>query len=205
MIHSTKQAALGGFSCALSLAVLVSIAPVLAAQEKIQKETFNCWAVSMGTVGTGRNTTMQINITRWTTDDEREKLIDTLVENGSEELLKSLQQEEETGYMRISGAAARLTPFPTTRFHYAREMRVGGKRIIRLATDRPIGFWEARANPRSMDYTFTLIELLLDEKDEGTGILAAGVEMKYDKEKKVIQIKNRSSEPIRLTNVRKSK
>ena len=44
----------------------------------------------------------------------------------------------------------------------------GGRTIV-LATDRPIGFWEARNQPRSIDYPFTILEMHLDKNDEGTG------------------------------------
>ena len=40
------------------------------------------------------------------------------------------------------------------------ELTEGGRRIV-LATDRPIGFWEARNMGHSMDYPFTPIEVRL--------------------------------------------
>ncbi len=204
MILSTKHGALGMLGLVLALATMVSTASASPAQSDTQKETYSCFAVSMGNLATGSSGTVQINITRWTTNEERKNLIDTLVENGSDELLKTLQQEEETGFMRLVGTAARLTPFPTTRLHYAYELREGGKRIIRLVTDRPISFYEARSNPRSMEYNFTIIELRLDEKNEGEGTLAVGVKMSYDRDRKTIVLENYSSEPIRLSRVSKS-
>ena len=63
---------------------------------------------------------------------------------------------------------------------------------------------EAMRNPRTMDYTFSLIELRLDENNEGDGTLAIGVEMKYDKEKNTLVLENFSSEPVRLTRVGKT-
>ena len=169
----------------------------------MEKETFEGWALSMGNIATGRNSTVQINITRWSTYDERQELIAMLVEEGSDELLKLLQQQEETGYIRLMGPASRQTAFPSTRLHFARDIRQGGKRIIRLLTDRPIGYYEARSNPRTMDYKFTIIELRLDEKNEGEGTLAVGVQVEYDKERRTIILENYSSEPIRLSNIRK--
>ena len=44
----------------------------------------------------------------------------------------------------------------------------GGRRIV-LVTDRPISFWEAANQPRSIDYPFTLIELRLNRDGEGEG------------------------------------
>jgi len=52
--------------------------------------------------------------------------------------------------------------------------------------------------------TFSLIELRLDENNEGDGTLAIGVKMNYDKEKNTLVLENFSSEPVRLTRVRKT-
>lgn len=189
---------------ALSLTVLLAASQVFSQEEEETKESYRAFAVSMGTVAPGASTTFQITIDRWTTDEERNALITTLVEEGPEELLVALQDQEETGFVRISGRGAQLTRFPSVRLRYAREIRTEGGRILRLATDRPIGFAEAVRNPRTMDYTFSLIELRLDEKNEGEGTLALGMKMKYDKEKNTLVLENYSSGPVRLTKVSKT-
>lgn len=174
------------------------------AQDKETRETFQAFAVSMGTVAAGASTTLQITIDRWTTDDERNELIATIVEKDSEELLDALRDQEETGFVRVTGRGAGRTRYPSVRLHYARDIRTpDGGRMIRLATDRPIGMWEAIQNPRSMDYTFTLIELRLDENNDGEGSFAVGVEITYDKEKNTLVLENRGFEPVRLTRVNK--
>ncbi len=174
------------------------------AQEKDTRETFQARALSMGTIAPGAATTLQITIDRWSTDEERNELIATIVEKGPEELLDALRDQEETGFVRVTGRGAGRTRWPSVRLHYARDIRTDGGRIIRLATDRPIGMWEAIQNPRTMDYRFTFIELRLDENNEGEGSFAIGVELKYDKEKNTLVVENLSSEPVRLTTVRKT-
>ncbi len=44
----------------------------------------------------------------------------------------------------------------------------GGERIV-VATDRPIGNWEAFNQPRTIDYPFTVIELHIKANGEGEG------------------------------------
>jgi hypothetical protein len=41
----------------------------------------------------------------------------------------------------------------------AYDLRADGGRQIVLATDRPIGFWEAIRQPRTIQYPFTVIQL----------------------------------------------
>ncbi len=149
--------------------------------------------------------TLQINITRWTTEEERAALFAQLVENGQEGLVKALQKQEETGWARPRGrgAAARST-FPSERLRYSRQIDLGeGKRRIILALNRPISFWEAMNRPRWNDYDMTLIVMDVDEKGEGEGQLAMGVRLELNLETKQLIIENFGSEPVRLTRIRK--
>ena len=91
--------------------------------------------------------------------------------------------------------------------HYARQERIGDALRVVLATDRPIDFWEAVERPRSWDFQFGIIELkVMDEgKGKSEGIMALGVEMLWDEKKNALQLKNYSSEPVRLMNLRRRK
>jgi hypothetical protein len=78
----------------------------------------------------------------------------------------------------------------------------GGRRIV-IATDRPIGFWEARNQPRTIDYPFTVIQLQLDKNGEGTGTLSAAT--KITAHGNTIELENFASSPTMLTEVRAKK
>jgi hypothetical protein len=77
----------------------------------------------------------------------------------------------------------------------------GGQRIV-IATDRYIGFWEARNNPRTEDYPFNLIEIRLDKSGKGVGKMAVATKIEFDKKKNSIVLENYSSEPVRLNEVK---
>jgi hypothetical protein len=192
---------------ALALVAIVSCG-FLSAQEKF-KETFEAFAVAMGTsnppvIPAGANTTLSINITRWTTDEERESLFAVLIEKGQKDLIDALQKQEETGFVRVTGRAATRNPFPSERLRYARQIdRGGGKRRIVLAMDRYISFYEARNQPRYRDYDMTLIVMDVDEKGEGEGQLAMGVRLSVDNETKTLTVENYGTEPVRLTKIHK--
>ena len=65
--------------------------------------------------------------------------------------------------------------------------------------DGDVFCWAAR----QIDYPLTLIVLDVDEKGDGEGKLAVGVQLTFDRENKRLEIENLSSEPIRLTSVHK--
>jgi hypothetical protein len=163
------------------------------------------WAVSMANVATGRNAVIDINITRWSTAQERERLITSFMEKKQDGLLRELQKQKPTGRFRIPGW---MGPDPQgwrlgwdLRYATHVPMEDGGHRIL-IATDRQMSFAEVRNQPRTVDYPFTLIEIRLNRDGEGEGKAAVATQIQYDKKKNTIELENYSTEPVRLQNVK---
>jgi hypothetical protein len=166
----------------------------------------SAFAVNMSTAPSRKNTAvMDIRITRWATEAERDALVTTAVEKGPEALLRQLQKMPKHGRMNIPGWTG---PDP----HNARlgwDLRYaantptddGGQRIV-IATDRYIGAWEAREQARTIDYPFTLIEIRLDDSGKGVGKMSVATKIEFDKKKKQMILENYSSEPVRLNEVK---
>lgn len=160
------------------------------------KETFTAEAANMSNVGRGGAVgRVDVTITRYSTDAEREQLRTALIENGTEALLKQLQKMPSVGYIRGNDSVG-------WDLRYAREVEQGGARRIVFATDRPINWLEAANSPRTMNYRFTVGELKLNG-GKGEGSLAVAVKVKYNPESKTIELENYASEPLRLMNVHK--
>ena len=196
---------------AAGLAMLVSIAPEATprAQEPEAPSLplrLSAFAVNMSTVQAGRNTAViDLRITRWSTPAEREKLIKTAVEKGQDALLRELQRMPNHGKMSIPGWQG---PDPhnarlgwTLHYAFATPGEDGGMRIG-IATDRYIGFWEARNSPRTIDYPFTLLEIRLDRGGKGVGKMAVATKIDFDKKKNQLVLENYASEPVRLNEVK---
>lgn len=201
-MFSFRRWTLSGF-----LLAAVAAAPA-APQEKV-RETYSAFAVAMGVTNPpilppGANTTLQITITRWTTDAEREMLLTELIENGQESLVDAMQKQEETGFIRITGRGANLSQFPSERLRYARELDMGGKRRIVLAMDRPVSFWEAVNRPRWEPYSMTLIVMDVDREGKGEGQLMTAVKLAVDTENRTLVVENFGTEPVRLQSLRKT-
>jgi hypothetical protein len=164
------------------------------------KEQFTGFAINMNS---GPSTaTVDFTITRWSTDDERAQLLAIIKENPqnpTDKLLRALQKLPKVGYVRTSTSLG-------WDLHYARESPLdeGGRRIV-LATDRPIGFWEARNQPRSYDYPFTIIEAHLDKNDTGSGKILAGTKIYIDKKTNNLVLENYGQQPIRFNEIKKLK
>lgn len=162
-----------------------------------EREEFTAFAVNISNVGRTGATVVDLTIERWTTDAESERLIAVFRQKGPEGLLDVFQKAKRVGTIRTPDSLA-------YDLRYARQIpgEDGGRRIV-LATDRPIGFWEATARPRSFDYPFTLIELRLDGKGEGVGKLS--IATKITLVANVLILEDFADQPVMLNNVRKRK
>jgi hypothetical protein len=174
---------------------VLAVAVALTAQAQ-SPERFTATAAALGTVATGATARVDITINRWSTDAEVEQLRTVLMEKGVDALYTTLQKMKPVGNIRVNESLG-------WDLRYAREVKNGdGGRDIHFATDRPINAWEARNQPRTIDYKFTVGELKLGADGNGTGTLGAAVKVGYDPDDKTLVLETFSSEPVRLLQVR---
>jgi hypothetical protein len=186
----------------MTLAIVLS--PAIQAQTKGDQLEITAFAVNMSNIATGANAVVDIRINQWSTDEERERLIATMLEKGQDQLLRELTRTPIKGRFRIPGIQG---PDPHQLrlghdLHYAWQTPLpdGGRRIV-IATDRYIGFREAANQPRTTDYPFTLIEIRVNKEGKGEGKMAVATKISFDKKKKQIELENYSTEPVRLNNL----
>jgi hypothetical protein len=186
------------FRFALSLAVVVGLALPMTASTAAAKDEavlrLRAWAVDLN--NRARTNTIDIVIERWSTPEEIEKLRGILIEKGGDELLPALQKiKPRCGYTRTSNSLG-------WDLQFARETEMeGGTRKIVVGTDRPISMWEARNNPRSRDYEFSLAEIRLGPDGKGQGKAISKAKLSFSKEKNTLEIENYEREPVRLNEV----
>ena len=161
------------------------------------KTRFSAVAVNISTVGRNGATPVDITVSRWTSDAERDRLVSMFKEKGPKALLSALQDMKPVGTISTPGNVA-------YDLRYARELtgEDGGRRII-LATDRPIGFWESSNSPRSLDYPFLLIELRLNKAGEGEGKLSLATKLTLNDN--VLVIENYANQPVMLNEVKEKR
>jgi hypothetical protein len=179
---------------AVCLAVFAALAaPPADAQEA---ERFNAWAVNLSNVATGSDAQVDILIKRWSTEAERNRLIETFMNKPQKALLDTLQKLPPVGVISTPGEVG-------WDLRYARQVpgEDGGRQII-IVTDRPMSFAEVANRPRTVDYPFTLIELRLDQDGFGEGRASVMTKITYDKENNTLELENFATEPVRLKQVK---
>ena len=167
-------------------------------KEKPKKYRFTAFAVNMGS---GPKAGMvDITLERLTTPEERDNLIAAFVEGGQDKLLPALQKvRPRVGFIRSPNSLG-------YDLQYAwRIVNSDGTSRIIIATDRPVSFFEASRNTRTMDYPFTIIEMRLDAKGEGEGRMAAGTKISKSKDGKTIELENFGISPVALNQIKLQK
>jgi hypothetical protein len=175
----------------LGIAALLAV-PWAAAQTTGEKEEFTAIAIANNDQVTGAGT-VQIRIERWSTEAEQKRLVDTLIKDGPQKMLTLLQDMRPVGTIRTPDSLG-------YNLRYAQQARGkdGGRQIV-IATDRPIGFWEARNQPRTIDYPFTVIQMQMGPDGKGKGTLSYATKIiAYNK---IIELEDYATAPIMLTEI----
>ncbi len=181
---------------AASLALVFALAAALvaaSADDRKAIETFTCFAAQMERGAAG---VIDIHIFRWSTDEEREKLLTTLQEFGRDRLIDELMKiRPVVGYMRAPNSIG-------YDLYYARNnVQPDGSRHVVMATNRRVALAEARSQTRSMQYQLTVIELHLDKNGKGEGKMVPAAKITWDVKKKAIEIENFRALPVDLVKV----
>jgi hypothetical protein len=187
---------LGRFSVVVMCGVVVAAGLFVRVHAQTKTpERYNATAINMGS-GPGMAGRVLLSVDRWTTPKERENLLRVFAENGPDKLLDALQDMPKVGYIRLPNTLA-------WDLHYAFETPLpeGGRRVV-LVTDRPIGFEEARTQPRRIDYPFTLLEIRFNKEGVGQGKMSVYTKITLSKDKQTVELENYGIEPVRLTEVR---
>jgi hypothetical protein len=183
-------------ACAVAAAAFIAMAPSGIGAQTTDHERFTALAVNMDGFWFSRTGPVEIVVSRWSSEAEQTRLTQVLLDQGSDALLEALRDTPRVGYFRTPNNIG-------YDLHFARALPGddGGRRII-LATDRPILFWEARNQPRSIDYPFTVIELRLNPDGEGEGKMSIAAKISGNKSLNLIDLEDYASQPVRLLAVR---
>jgi hypothetical protein len=188
-------------------AALTAAIPDISAQNKAVEE-FTAFAINInsrpsGGSGANRPTTatLTIRIERWSTDEERNALLAIVkeeqnVNRANQALLRELQRLPRVGSIRESTSLAW-----DLRFAQQSPLPEGGRQIV-LGTDRPIGFWEARNQPRTIDYPFTILEMRLDKANRGEGKMLADTRISMNATTNTLVLEHYDISPVRLNQIR---
>jgi hypothetical protein len=152
---------------------------------------------------------IEIYVERWSTDEELDKLLGTLDENGPGELLTVLElQRIRAGVVLMPGVQAhgeRVRTRTPKNFQFAREIVTPAGRQLILASDERLGLGESQLDARKEIYEFSLMDIRFGPDGTGVGKVAAAGDVVYNPETKILELRDYDTRPVRLVNVKSAK
>ena len=189
----TKRMTITG---ALALTAGLLLVQVVFGAEKPQPDHFAAvWAVVGGGSG-GSTTSIDIRISRYNTNEEIKNYAALLSDNGQNALRRRLEKEDVGRLSRVGSVGSPIA--------IARRLQNGDKTIIRVVTTRHMSFNELRNSGRSVDYPYTMLELVLGQDGKGTGTAIGAAKIRFDKKKNLYEIESlgHGTDYNKLLNVR---
>jgi len=162
-------------------------------KKKKQREEYSATAIVSGGGAAGM-VSLNILIDSYTPDAEVLRLAEILKSQGPDALAKAIDKSER----------GRIAPVARigNDINVARTFQTEKGRVIRLVSNRPLGFLELRRGGRSVDYQFSVLELILNEKGEGEGVALSAAKIKFN-EKNQLEVEQYGQTAIRVTNIRR--
>jgi hypothetical protein len=160
-------------------------------------ERFSAFAVDIGFPGRTSAGPIEFVVERYSSDAERDRLLAVLRDQGPDKLLSTLQSLPRVGYFRTPDSIGYDIKFAR------KAPGEDGGEVITLATDRFIGFWEARNRPRTIDYPFTVVEIHIGKDGKGEGKLSLATKVTFDKRNNRLTLENYKSQPVMLNEVKR--
>ncbi len=179
-----RSACVVGFTLALAL----SVTPAHA-------QDYSGRIVMTGGIAAGGFAAFNIWVDEYATNDERERLITMLAEDGPEKLESELAAKE-AGRFQMRGEISNT-------LGYAHEtLKEDGGRIITLVGARPLYVFEQAYLTRSRDFPFGVIQLDLGEDGEGEGSIFAAARIRINRDGQVEVTSYGNGQNFRIISVR---
>jgi hypothetical protein len=140
---------------------------------------------------------MSVDIDRWSTDADRDRLIATLGESGEEKLLDAFRGVSRLGTLHWPGG------LEYTVLYARSNSRPDGGTDVVLVVDRPLWrWWESKE--AATNYRYTVVQLRLGKDGKGEGRLSLDVPVTRDDTFGVV-LSDYAKAPVVLADVRREK
>ena len=181
-------------ACLVAGLLVVGANPAAAKEKQHVIERFKAFATDLDS---GRASMVDVGVFEWSTDEERQALIQAFNEGGNKGAYDHLSDQDEKGFVKLPQTLGYQMRYA---YHFDHE----DKRQVVLATDRSMvmGGFAGRSDDNNMSF----LVLQLDPKaGEGTGQMVFGAEFKVNATTGQLEIETLSLQPTRLTKLRTEK
>jgi len=185
--------------CALAVVALALSAPAAFAQAQ-GKEVYNATASLKTEAGATMTAPVVLTIDRWTTDEDRDKVVLALKGGGTPAVQNLLASMPDTGSLRLGKIK--------TPVRFARSLPGAGGKVVTLVTAQPV-FFVGAGLPGSKPvekagYNVAVVIFQVDADGKGdAGDLAPAAKVKLD-DKSGFVVEDYGAEAVRLNGITKA-
>jgi len=140
---------------------------------------------------------LTLSILRWSTDAERDRLVQGATERGVERMLEAISDSSTVGYLRWPGGLEYSVRYGR------RTPRADGGQDLLLVVDRPLWvWWNTSLAANATRHPFEVVHVRFDKSGKGEGRVADPSAISVDKSAGVA-IANLDTRPVLMTDVRR--
>jgi hypothetical protein len=184
------------FAPLAAVAVTLLAAALAAAEETAQLPERLSGTVVLADQPKSGTARIAVTIERWSTGEEKKAAKEALRAGGVNALIDTMRKAE-VGYLQINDSLG-------WRLRLASTFQNERGRIVRVATDRPIGIQEGWGKSFSQDYPVGVIEFILPPEGEATGTLLMATKVRFNDQGNVeIQSLPTNTGPNQIIGVRR--
>jgi hypothetical protein len=177
-----------------AIILALSVPRNLRAQEANLPETLTATVIGTGGAASGKTFGINIYINSYSTEADAQLLLEAVQLGKKNELLNTLQRMSSKGRIAVTGQVGNDA-------NYIRQAPSAKGRTIRILVDRQMSFFELTRGARSKEYQFSALELYLDAKGNGDGLLYPAAKFKFNKDTNQLELEDYGQAPLRVTNI----
>jgi len=165
-----------------ALVACVLLFPNVFGEEKAELDHYSAvWAV-VGGNASGPNVSINVFVDKYNTDQEMKRYADILLESGPDGLRRALEKEDLGRFAPIGGVGLPLA--------IVRKLVESDQIVIRALTIRTVSFPELRKAGRSIEYPYTMLEMVLDRDGKGTGTAIGAAKIRFSQKKDTYELES---------------
>lgn len=186
-----KRRVFGGLlGCLLVAGLLLTVDSAAAKGEKVSE----LYRATPGSVQSASSASIDIKISRYSTDEDAQTLAQALETDGTKGLYKAMKKQKKTGLVEVVGESGNPT-------FYTREFEEGGKRKIVILTDQGVVLSQVNKKENRGKAQFTVITMTLDDQGNGEGQAQMGTEIAWDDAKGMPKLAGDPDGTMRLSGI----
>jgi hypothetical protein len=163
-------------------------------QAKAQQESYT--AIAAAPNSGASQIPFKVTITKWSTDDEIKQFGTILKEQGQDALFEALKKQDAGRINKVGDTGNQIA--------LAEKTQSDKGTVITLISARNMSTYEQSRKATHTNYPLGFLQLIVNEKGEGTGRLMSATKIKFDKEKGHFKLEPYGNGYTPVTNVVRS-